>query len=84
VGSCNLDRRSLNVNYELLLRLEWPELAAQARTLFAEALGHSREVPADSWQQRRHWWEWLRSRAAYWLLTRIDPLLARRRLRPLG
>jgi cardiolipin synthase len=84
VGSCNLDRRSLSVNYELLLRLEWPELAAHARSLFAGALGHSREVPADSWRRRRHWWEGLRARAAYWLMTRIDPLLARRRLRSLG
>jgi cardiolipin synthase A/B len=84
VGSCNLDRRSLNINYELLLRLEWPELAAHARTLFAGALAHSREVPADSWRQRRHWWERLRARASYWLLTRIDPLLARRPLRSLG
>ncbi|MDE2221032.1 MAG: hypothetical protein KGJ52_11720, partial [Gammaproteobacteria bacterium] len=84
VGSCNLDRRSLNINYELLLRLEWPELAAHARRLFAGALAHSREVPADSWRRRRHWWEGLRARAAYWLLTRIDPLLARRPLRSLG
>lgn len=84
VGSCNLDRRSLNINYELLLRLEWPELAAHARRLFGEALLHSREVPAESWRRRRHWWEWLRARAAYWLLTRIDPLLARRPLRSLG
>jgi cardiolipin synthase len=84
VGSCNLDRRSLDVNYELLLRMEWPELAAHARMLFGEALVHSREVPAESWHQRRRWWEWLRARAAYWLLTRIDPLLARRPLRSLG
>ena len=81
VGSCNLDRRSLNVNYELLLRLEWPELAASGRALFADALEHSRAVPAGQWRARRRWWERLRSRAAYWLLTRIDPLLARRRLR---
>ena len=84
VGSCNLDRRSLNINYELLLRLQWPELAASARALFGAALAHSREVPAGSWRQHRHWWERLRSRAAYWLLTRIDPLLARRPLRSLG
>ena len=84
VGSCNLDRRSLNINYELLLRLEWPELATRARALFSAALAHSREVPAESWRQRRHWWERWRSRFAYWLLTRIDPLLARRPLRSLG
>ena len=83
VGSCNLDRRSLNINYELLLRLVWPQLAAQARELFAGSLLHSRAVPAAQWQARRHWWERWRSRAAYWLLTRVDPLLARRPMRPL-
>ena len=83
VGSCNLDRRSLSINYELLLRLEWPELAAQARALFAATLAHSRAVP-PAWPERRRWWEGARSRVAYWLLTRVDPLLARRRLRPLG
>jgi cardiolipin synthase len=84
IGSCNLDRRSLNINYELLLRLHWPQLAAQGRELFAGSLAHSREVAGLSWRSRRHWWERLRARAAYWLLTRIDPLLARRRLRSLG
>jgi len=84
VGSSNLDRRSLNINYELLLRLEWPELAANARALFAAALAHSNEVSAVSWRKGRHWWTRLRSQFAYWLLTRIDPLLARRPLRSLG
>ena len=84
VGSCNLDRRSLNVNYELLLRLEWPELAAQAHELFDSALAHSTEVPAAAWRGRRQWWERLRSSAAYWLFTRVDRFLARRPLRSLG
>ncbi|MBS0386912.1 MAG: hypothetical protein JSR15_00425 [Proteobacteria bacterium] len=84
VGSSNLDRRSLSINYELLLRLQWPELAEGARALFGAALAHSRAVPAASWRQRRHWWERWRSRFSYWLLTRIDPLLARRPLRSLG
>ncbi len=46
VGSCNLDRRSLDINYELLLRMEWPELAALGRGLFEDSLDHSRAVPA--------------------------------------
>lgn len=83
VGSCNLDRRSLEFNFELLLRLQWPELAAQGRVLFEEALQFSRRVPAERWSDRRRWWERLRSSLAYWLLTRIDPLLARRPLRSL-
>lgn len=83
VGSCNLDRRSLDINHELLLRLVWPELAAQARELFALALAHSRALSRAQWSHRRRWWARLRSRLAYWLLTRVDPLLARRRLRGL-
>ena len=83
VGSCNLDRRSLDINFELLLRLEWPELAAQGRVLFESALALSRRVPAERWDARRRWWERLRSSLAYWLLTRVDPLLARRPLRSL-
>jgi cardiolipin synthase len=83
VGSCNLDRRSLGINYELLLRLEWPELAVLGRELFRGSLAHSRPVAAADWRRRRHWWERLRSQAAYWLLTRVDPLLARRHLRSL-
>ncbi|HTP39792.1 MAG TPA: phosphatidylserine/phosphatidylglycerophosphate/cardiolipin synthase family protein [Steroidobacteraceae bacterium] len=83
VGSCNLDRRSLDINYELLLRLDWPELAQEARVLFEAALLHSVPLPSD-WPQHRHWWQRWRSRIAYWVLTRVDPLLARRKLRSLG
>jgi cardiolipin synthase A/B len=83
VGSCNLDRRSLGINYELLLRLEWPELAGLGRELFSSSLAHSRPVAVAEWRRRRHWWEGLRSQFAYWLFTRVDPLLARRPLRSL-
>jgi len=83
VGSCNLDRRSLSINYELLLRLEWPELAALGRELFGQSLAHSRAVVPAEWNRNRRWWERLRSQLAYFLFTRVDPLLARRPLRPL-
>ena len=39
VGSCNLDRRSLDINFELLLRLEWPELAAQGASAVRRRTG---------------------------------------------
>jgi len=59
-------------------------LAVLGRELFRGSLAHSRPVAAADWRRRRHWWERLRSQAAYWLLTRVDPLLARRHLRSLG
>ena len=83
IGSCNLDRRSLDINYELLLRLDWPQLAALGRQIYADSLAHAREVPLADWSSHRHWWQRLRSLASYWLLTRLDPLVARRRLRSL-
>lgn len=84
VGSCNLDKRSLHINFELLLRIECPGLAAEARRLFLDDLDHCvRVVPAD-WRRRRGWWRRLQARAAYWLLSRIDPAVAYRKLRALA
>ncbi len=82
VGSCNLDRRGLYINYELLLRLQWPELAAQGRQLFDAALERSRRFDHAEWR-RRSWWQRWRAVCAYWLVSRIDPLMARRAMRSL-
>ncbi|HTQ35572.1 MAG TPA: phosphatidylserine/phosphatidylglycerophosphate/cardiolipin synthase family protein [Steroidobacteraceae bacterium] len=81
VGSCNLDRRSLQINYELLLRLQWPELAAGGRALFDAALQHSHELQLEDWRRTRRWWQGWRAAVGYWVLARLDPYLARRRLR---
>jgi cardiolipin synthase len=84
VGSGNLDRRSLSINYELLLRFDWPELAADARVWFARALRNASMVRLSRWRQANGWWLRLRSWLAWLLLSRIDPLLARRGSRSLS
>jgi cardiolipin synthase len=78
IGSANLDTRSLNINYELMVRFDQPAMAEQARALFAESLGHCREVTREEWRKSRTIWRRLKQRWAYWLLVRIDPYLARR------
>ena len=83
VGSANLDTRSLNINYELMVRFQEPAMAEQARALFEETLRHCREVTADDWRQSRTLWRRLKQRLAYWLLVRMDPYLARRQWRSL-
>jgi cardiolipin synthase A/B len=83
-GSCNLDRRSLRINHELLLRLEWPELAQDARAWFDACLQHAPAVDPQQWRAARTLWQRLRSRLAYQLLGRLDPLLARRGFRSLS
>ncbi len=80
-GSGNLDRRSLSINYELLLRLDWPELADDARLWFAHALRHSTLVRLARWRRTRTWWRRGASLVAWWILARVDPLLARRGFR---
>jgi cardiolipin synthase len=84
VGSCNLDRRSMRINYEVLLRLHWPELAGDARAWFEEALQHAPAVNPAEWRSQRTMWQRLRSRFAWLVLARIDPFLARRRFRSIS
>jgi cardiolipin synthase len=80
VGSANLDTRSLYINYELSVRLENREIAAGAREVFAEALGHSKRIHLKPWLRSRDWIDRLQERMAYWLLARLDLFLARRQL----
>jgi cardiolipin synthase A/B len=80
VGSCNLDLRSLNFNYELMARVTDPELKREANDWFDEALRHSRKIERQAWKTQRGRWSRLKERAAYFALTRLDPLIARRQL----
>jgi cardiolipin synthase len=83
IGSANLDSRSLNINYELLVRLDSRQLAREAGAIFADHLRHCREIEPGTWEHSRGFWEKLKERLAYILLARVDPLLARRQLRRL-
>lgn len=78
VGSANFDLRSLHFNYELMIRFENQNMAAQARELFAARLKDSREISLEEWSRNRTLWERLKQRWAYFLLVRIDPYIARR------
>lgn len=82
-GSCNLDQRSLHINFELMLRLDWPQLAEDARHWCSAALAHSRIVQLTAFRRRHGLWRRLASQLAYLLLARVDPLVARRRFRAL-
>jgi len=84
VGSSNLDQRSLRINYELMIRFENREMAEQARGIFAEDLKHCQPVTAEEWRKSHTAWRRLKRRTAYWLLVRIDPILARRQWRGLS
>ena len=76
-GSSNLDARSLSINYELMLRIPDPALAAVGRVIFAEVLRHSRRVEFKQWKRSRTFFDRIRGRIARWLLNRVDTYIAR-------
>lgn len=80
VGSSNLDARSLNINYELLVRITDPPAVKEARAIFADALTHCRRIDAKTWRDSRSIWTKILEDWAYFLLARVDPYLARKRL----
>jgi cardiolipin synthase len=82
-GSSNLDLRSLNLNYELMLRLADPATAAGAAALFTEALQHSRKIERATWKQSQTLWQRFQNHWAHFLLARIDPYVALRQFRSL-
>jgi len=78
VGSSNLDIRSLNLNYELMLRVEDETIAAGAREIFERLLKHSQRIEPRQWRKSQTFWQRWKNRWAFFLLTRIDPLVALR------
>ena len=82
-GSSNLDTRSLQINYELMIRFAGGEIAGQAREIFADTLPHCRRITREGWRQTRTFWQGMKQRWAYFLLDRIDPYVARQQWRGL-
>lgn len=76
VGSANLDKRSLYINYELLVRLEKPEIARWAAEFYEETLSHSRRIDPEKWRGSRNFLTKLREQWAYFMLSRVDPYLS--------
>jgi cardiolipin synthase A/B len=81
VGSLNLDTRSLHINYEVMLRIDDKRLAAEGREILAGDLEHSLPLEFEAWKRSRSWWQRLRGKLAYYVLFRLDPLVASRQLR---
>jgi cardiolipin synthase len=79
-GSANMDKRSLLVNYELLVRIENRELAETGRDFFETTLNHCRRIKPDEWRRSRGFWARLKEQWAFFLLSRVDPYLTRLQL----
>jgi cardiolipin synthase len=80
-GSSNLDIRSLNLNYELMLRFENRAVVSAAREIFERALKHCRPIELQQWRASQTVWQRWKNHWAHFLLTRIDPFVALRQFR---
>jgi cardiolipin synthase len=81
IGSSNLDVRSLNLNYELMLRFGDKAIAAEAQAIFENTLKHSRQIDPLTWFKSQSWWQRWQYRWAHFMVSRIDPLVALRQFR---
>jgi len=76
-GSSNLDVRSLQLNYELMIRFTDAGLVAGAREIFEDLLKNCRRITAEDWNRSRSFWQRLKRRWAYFLLNRVDRHITR-------
>lgn len=76
MGSANLDKRSLMINYELLVRVQQPDLAAEGREFFERTLQHCKQIDRHAWKKSRNVWSKAREQWAFWMLSRVDPWLS--------
>jgi cardiolipin synthase len=80
-GSSNLDIRSLNLNYELMLRFTDKTAATAAREIFGRLLEHSRKIEIQEWREARSFWSRWKNHWSHFLLARVDPFVALRQFR---
>ena len=78
VGSANLDIRSLNLNYEIMVRLRDKAMADGARGHIERMLKHSRRVELVPWLRAQTFWARWKSYWAHLLLRHVDPFVALR------
>jgi cardiolipin synthase A/B len=64
VGSCNLDARSLRINYEFLAVIRSARFAAALSAICEDDIRHSRRITAEEMEGRSRWRRWL-DRGAY-------------------
>lgn len=75
-GSANLDIRSSKINYELVVAVHDPAVAAKARADFEEDLFDAVQVRLEEWRNRP-FIQKLKERVSYWLLARADVIVSR-------
>lgn len=83
VGSSNLDARSLQSNYEVMVRLADKETVRGALEVVEDHLVHCAPITRAAWRASRGLWQRLKERWSAFVVNKLDPWLTRRQLRHL-
>jgi cardiolipin synthase len=75
-GSANMDKRSLMINYELLVRVQDESLAAESHDFFEKTLRNCKQIDRFAWKKSRNVFTKMREQWAFWMLSRVDPWLS--------
>ena len=81
VGSSNLDVRSLNLNYELMLRFADKKVAMEGQEVFERALSNSKKIEFQQWRKARTFWSRWKNHWTHFLVARVDPFISLRQFR---
>src|SRR3569623_1022160 len=79
-----MDKRSLLVNYELLVRVRDAVLAEEGRAFFERTLEHCTQIQPAAWKASRTFWDRLKEEWAYFVLSKVDPYLTQLQLEVLA
>ncbi|MGY6553395.1 MAG: phospholipase D-like domain-containing protein [Wenzhouxiangella sp.] len=77
IGSANFNTRSLHIDYELMLRLGEAELQAEALALFDDHAARAQRIDFERLRRDNGLWTRLLQKLSYWVMARLDPLVAR-------
>ena len=80
VGSSNLDVRSFNLNYEIMVSLNEPASVNDAKDVFQSALINCRRVEPGEFRRSQNFWQRWKNHWAHFLVARIDPFIALRQM----
>ena len=78
LGSANFDMRSLYLNLEIMLRIEDKALADRMREFVSMHIDASERITPEKHRKRATWWNRIRWRAGWVLVSVIDYTVARR------
>lgn len=77
IGSANFNTRSLHIDYELMVRLQDADLQLEALAFFDDHAARAQRIDFQRLRRDNGLWTRMLQKVSYWIMARLDPLVAR-------